>query len=257
MAGKHVLVEKPLAQTSSQCLELIRLAEQHGRTLMVGHVFLYSAAVRKVKEYIQTGELGQVLYISSQRLNLGIIRQDVNALWNFGPHDVSILCYWLDALPEHVVASGAAYLQPGVEDVIFLTMNFPGGVIANVHLSWLDPNKVRRMTVVGSQKMVVYDDVSVDAPIMIYDKGIKTESPDGSMATKYQTFGEFRYSVRSGDVVIPQLEAVEPLKAECRHFIECIQKGTKPLTDGYAGLQAVQVLEALQNALERQVPVSL
>ena len=248
-AGKHVLVEKPLAQTSAQCRELIALSEEHGRILMVGHVFLYNAAVRKVKEYIESGELGQVYYIYCQRLNLGIVRQDVNALWNFGPHDLSILCYWLDAAPERVLARGYSYIQPGIEDVVFMTLDFPGGVGANVHISWLDPNKVRRMTVVGSEKMVIYDDVSTDARIMVFDKGVMKKPNDISSSRQYETFGEFQLLLRAGDVLIPKLNFMEPLKVECQHFVECIYTGQSPLTDGNNGLRVVEALEAAQQAM--------
>jgi len=274
-AGKHVLVEKPLARTSAQCQVLIALSEEHGRTLMVGHVFLYNAAVRKVKEYIQSGELGQVYYIYSQRLNLGIIRQDVNALWNFGPHDLSILCYWLGTAPVRVLAKGYSYIQAGIEDVVFMALDFPGGVGASVHISWLDPNKVRRMTVVGSEKMVVYDDVSADARLMVFDKGV-TKKPNaltepvtsatlsaglskaeglsannGPSLGRYESFGEFQLLVRAGDVLIPKLDFVEPLKVECQHFVECIRTGGQPLTDGYHGMQVVEALEAAQRAMSR------
>ena len=248
-AGKHVLVEKPLAQTGAQCQELIALSEQHSLTLMVGHVFLYNAAVRKVKKYIQSGELGQIYYIYSQRLNLGRVRQDVNALWNFAPHDLSILCYWLDAEPERVFARGYSYVQPGIEDVVFVTLDFPNGVGANVHISWLDPNKVRRMTVVGSRKMVVYDDVSPDAKIVVYDKGVTKKPNAGQSLGRYETFGEFQLLLRAGDVVIPKLDFVEPLKVECQHFVECIRTGQRPLTDGHNGLQVVQALEAASATL--------
>ena len=248
-AGKHVLVEKPLSQTSAQCRELIALSERHGRILMVGHVFLYNAAVRKVGEYIQSGELGRVYYIYSQRLNLGIIRQDVNALWNFGPHDLSILCYWLDAEPERVLGRGYSYIQDGIEDVVFLTLDFPGGVGASVHISWLDPNKVRRITVVGSEKMVVYDDVSVDARIMVFDKGVTKKLDHGPSLGRYESYGEFQLLVRAGDVLIPKLEFVEPLKVECQHFVECVRTGDRPLTDGYHGLQVVRALEEAQTSM--------
>ena len=259
-AGKHVLVEKPLAQTSTQCRELITLSEKHDRILMVGHVFLYNAAVRKVKEYIQSGELGQVYYIYSQRLNLGIIRQDVNALWNFGPHDLSILCYWLDAAPERVLARGYSYIQPGIEDVVFMTLDFPGGVGASVHISWLDPSKVRRMTVVGSEKMVVYDDVSADTRIMVFDKGIMKKpnastglsTGDGPSLGRYESFGEFQLLLRAGDVLIPKLDFVEPLKVECQHFVQCIRTSEQPLTDGYHGMQVVEALEAAQEAMNNR-----
>ena len=182
-AGKHVLVEKPLATTSADCEALIALADERDLRLMVGHVFVYNPAVRRVKELIDSGELGDVYYIYSQRLNLGQVRHDVNALWNFAPHDVSILCYWLDAEPTEVTARGFSYVQPGIEDVVFMTLDFPGGVGANVHISWLDPLKVRRMTVVGSEKMVVYDDVSADAKITVYDKGVTKLLVDKSEAS--------------------------------------------------------------------------
>lgn len=252
-AGKHVMVEKPLAQTSGQCRELIALSEEHGLVLMVGHVFLYNAAVRKVKEYIDSGELGQIHYIYSQRLNLGIIRQDVNVLWNFAPHDVSILCYWLDAVPERVSARGYSYIQPGIEDVVFLTLDFPDGVGANVHISWLDPNKVRRMTVVGSHKMIVYDDVS-SAKIMVYDKGVTRKASNRQSLGRYETFGEFQLLLRAGDVLIPKLDFVEPLRVECGHFVECIHTGRRPLTDGYSGLQVVRALETASEMLHTDEP---
>ena len=253
-AGKHVMVEKPLAQTSAQCKELIKIAEKHKLTLMVGHVFIYNAAVRKVKEYIQSGELGEIYYIYSQRLNLGQVRQDVNALWNFAPHDISILCYWLDAEPERVVARGYSYIQSDVEDVVFMSLDFPNNVGANVHISWLDPHKIRLMTVVGSNKMIVYDDVSADARITVYDKGVTKkmkEAPDGKGISlgRYETFGEFQLLLRAGDVLIPKVEFVEPLKVECQHFIDCIRSGQQPMTDGYDGLRVVATLEAAQQSL--------
>jgi predicted dehydrogenase len=264
-AGKSVMVEKPLAETSAQCRELIALAEANKLTLMAGHVFIYNAAVRKIKEYIQSGELGQIYYIYSQRLNLGQVRQDVNALWNFAPHDLSILCYWLDAKPQQVIARGYSYIQPGIEDVVFLTLDFPGGIGAHVHISWLDPRKVRRMTVVGSEKMVVYDDVDADTRIMLYDKGItkKSNQPTSSAANlslgRYETFGEFQLLMRAGDVLIPKINFIEPLKLECQHFVECIQSGQRPITDGYDGLRVVETLEAAQRSLAQnglRVPIS-
>lgn len=249
-AGKHVLVEKPLSQTSAQCRDLIGLAEMYGLTLMVGHVFIYNAAVRKVKEYIESGELGQIYYVYSQRLNLGIIRQDVNALWNFAPHDLSILNYWLNSVPERVNAQGYSYIQPGIEDVIFMTLDFPGGIGASVHISWLDPNKVRRMTIVGSKKMVVYDDVSSDAKITVFDRGVTKELKPNSQAKPYETFGDFQLILRAGDVYIPKLDFVEPLKLECQHFVDSIRTGRPPMTDGYDGLRVVETLEEAQRALD-------
>jgi predicted dehydrogenase len=255
-AGKHVLVEKPLAQTTRQCQTLIAAAATQKVILMAGHVFLYNAAVRKVKEYIESGELGEIYYVYSQRLNLGIIRQDVNALWNFAPHDLSIINYWLGAAPESVTARGYSYLQPGIEDVVFITLDFPGGIGANVHISWLDPNKVRRMTVVGSHKMVVYDDVSADAKVMVYDRGF-TKKPNDSSLGRYESFGEFQLLLRAGDIIIPKIDFVEPLKLECSHFIECIKSGNNPLSDGYDGLRVVQVLEAAQQSLKKRTELAI
>lgn len=248
-AGKHVLVEKPLAQTSAECRELISLADDRGLTLMVGHVFLYNAAVQRVKDYITSGELGEIYYVYSQRLNLGIVRQDVNALWNFAPHDLSIICHWLDAAPEWITASGFSYLQPGIEDVVFVTMGFPGGVGANVHISWLDPHKIRRMTVVGSEKMVVYDDVNADAPIMVFDKGVVKKLNERRSLGGFDSFGEFQLLTRAGDVLIPKVNFVEPLKVECQHFLDCIRTGERPLTDGRHGLQIVEALETADKSL--------
>jgi predicted dehydrogenase len=255
-AGKHIMVEKPLAQTAAQCRELIRLAEQGRLTLMVGHVFIYNSAVRKVKEYIDSGLLGQIYYIYSQRLNLGIIRQDVNALWNFGPHDLSILNYWLGTAPLSVLARGYSYIQPGIEDVVFMNLEYPDGIGANVHISWLDPHKTRRMTIVGSEKMVMYDDVSADSRIVIYDKGVTKKRTIAASSSanhislgQYETFGEFQLLLRAGDVLIPKLDFVEPLKLECQHFIDCIRTGQTPMTDGYDGLRVVQALEAAQFSL--------
>ncbi len=254
-AGKHVLVEKPLAATSDECRDLIEIAADRGRTLMVGHVFLYNSAVRKVKDYITSGELGDVMYVYSQRLNLGQVRHDANALWNFAPHDLSIIGYWLDAEPRQVVARGFDYLQPGIEDVVFMTLDYPGGVGANVHISWLDPMKVRRMTVVGSEKMVVYDDVSTDARITLYDKGVTRTSRRADAAInapigRFETFGEFQLLLRAGDVVIPKLDFVEPLRVETQHFVDCIVSGDAPLSDGHDGLRVVQALEAAQRSLD-------
>jgi predicted dehydrogenase len=252
-AGKHVFVEKPLAKTVAECEDLVDQAESRSLALMVGHVFLYNAAVQKVKEYIDSGELGEVLYIYSQRLNLGQVRRDVNALWNFGPHDVSILNHWLDADPIRVIARGFSYVQPGIEDVVFMTLDYPNQVGANVHISWLDPLKVRQMTVVGSKKMVVYDDVSTDARITVYDKGVsrtRREGPGvGESLGTFETFAEFQLLLRAGDVLIPKVDFTEPLRVESQHFVDSIRNGTTPLTDGRHGLRVVRVLEAAQRSL--------
>jgi predicted dehydrogenase len=251
LASKHVMVEKPLAQTSAQCAELVDLAAAANVTLMVGHVFLYNAAVRRMKEYIDSGELGDVHYVYSQRLNLGQVRHDVNALWNFAPHDLSILMYWLGNDPERVIARGYSYVQPSIEDVVFITLDFPGGIGANVHISWLDPFKTRQMTVVGSKKMIVYDDVSADARITIYDKGVaRSRRPDADPPGSYETFGEFQLLLRAGDVLIPKVDFVEPLRVELQHFVDCIRSGERPLTDGVSGLRVVRALEAAQRSMD-------
>lgn len=256
-AGKHVFVEKPLAMTVADAARLVELADRQQRVLMVGHTFLYNAAVRRLKEYITSGELGDVFYLYAQRLNLGRVRQDVNALWNFGPHDVSILLYLLDMTPHDVSARGFAYLQPDLEDVVFMTVTFPGGISAHVHISWLDPHKVRRMTVVGSRKMVVYDDVSADARIVLYDRGVD-RVPTADSPRDFGNFAEFQLALRHGDITIPALKFPEPLQLECQHFIDCIVNGASPLTDGRHGLEVVKVLEAAQRSLDedgRSIPI--
>lgn len=246
---KHVLVEKPLAMNTRECEELIDIAKQKGKILMVGHTFIYNSAVNMLKEYIDKGELGDLFYLYSQRLNLGRIRQDVNAMWNFAPHDISILLYLLDEMPEQVSAKGLTYIQKKIEDVVFLNLDFPSGVSAHIHISWLDPQKVRRMTVVGSQKMIIYDDISPDAKIQIYDKAV-TKIPNVNSPRDFETFGEFQLQLRSGDVHIPSLKFKEPLANECAHFVECIIEGKTPRTDGASGLRVVEILEAAQQSLD-------
>jgi len=250
-AGKHVMVEKPLATSSAECETLIALAAAQGRTLMVGHVFVYNAAVNKVKEYIDAGEIGDVYYVYSQRLNLGQVRHDVNAMWNFAPHDLSIMCHWFGTEPTNLTARGHSYIQPGIEDVVFLNMEYPEGILASVHISWLDPLKVRRMTIVGSEKMVVYDDVSADAKVTVYDRGVTKKLIDQTEASlgSYRTYGEFQLLLRAGDVLIPKLDFVEPLKIECQHFVDCIRTGETPVSDGRQGLWVVRALEAAQRSL--------
>jgi predicted dehydrogenase len=258
-ASKHVLVEKPLATSSADCMELIRIAAQGDLRLMVGHVFLYNAAVERVSEYISSGELGDIYYAYSQRLNLGQIRHDVNAMWNFAPHDLSILCHWFGAEPTGVLARGYSYIQPGIEDVVFISLDFPDGVGANVHISWLDPLKVRRMTVVGSEKMVVYDDVSADAKIMLYDKGVtrRLQEPTTERLGDFGSFAEFQLLLRAGDVLVPRVDFVEPLKRECQDFVDCIRTGATPRADGLQGLQVVRALEAAQRSMSAGERVAL
>lgn len=261
-AGKHVLVEKPLALSAADGEELVALAEARGLVLMVGHVFIYNAAVRKVKEYIDDGTIGQVLYVYSQRLSLGQVRRDVNALWNFAPHDLSILQYWLGSPPTAAVARGFSYINPGIEDVVFVSLDYPGGVGAHLHISWLDPSKVRRMTVVGSQKMIVYDDVDPDARITIYDKGVVKQPPPGAPVGEdslgsYETYAEFQLLLRAGDVLIPRVDFQEPLRIECEHFVDCIRTGAVPDTDGRSAVEVVRALEAAERSLRTGAVVTV
>jgi predicted dehydrogenase len=242
LAGKHVFVEKPLATTVAEVDELARTAEKKERIVMAGHTFVYNAAVRYVKQLIDAGELGDVRYIYSQRLNLGRIRADIDALWNFAPHDISIIQYWLgDVQPVSVKRQGMAYMQEGIDDVVFLSLEYPAKIIANVHVSWLDPQKVRKMIVVGSRKMVVYDDVA-DAKIAIYDKGIDRKAILGqNMDFDNPRAAQFNY--RTGDVLLPEIRFVEPLRVEAEHFAECIRTGQTPLTGLSHARNVVSILE--------------
>ena len=222
-AGKHVLVEKPLAASSREAEDLIRLAEEHCRVLMVGHTFLYNPAVRALRDLVQGGALGEIFYIDAHRLNLGLFQRDINVIWDLAPHDISILLYVLGMEPVAVHATGSAYVQPGIEDVAYLQLGFPNKVRAAVHVSWLDPNKVRQITVVGSKKMAVYDDVATLDKIRIYDKGVDVPPPASN-------FGEFQLSYRYGEITIPNVPNTEPLRLECQHFLDCIRGETKPLS---------------------------
>jgi len=236
-AGKHVFVEKPLAFSYQQCLELVEISERQGKVLMVGHTFEYNPAVRKLKEIVDRGEVGAVRYVYSSRVNLGQVRADENALWNLAPHDISIFLYLLGSVPVRISARGRGYLNPAIEDVAFLYMEFPSGVIAHTHVSWLDPSKIRKMTVVGSEKMVIYDDMDSEGKLRIYDKGVVDLG---------QVYGEFHVKLRAGDILIPKLDQREPLRIECEHFLECIRKGLRPQSDGLSGARVVRILEAAQ-----------
>lgn len=247
-AGKHVFVEKPLATSTALADELVALAAAKKRTLMAGHTFLYNAAVRYAKKLLDEGELGQVYYIYSQRLNLGQVRSDVNAWWNLAPHDVSILLYLMkDELPVSVSAVGVSYIQPGIEDVVFATLTWANGVTGHIHVSWLDPGKVRKMTFVGSRKMVVYDDVG-DDKIMVFDKGVDRVPKIGER----MDYDQFNYQLihRTGDVWLPRISFQEPLKVEAAHFLECLRTGETPLTGPKHARDVVAVLEATQTALQ-------
>ncbi|MEZ4868617.1 MAG: Gfo/Idh/MocA family oxidoreductase [Caldilineaceae bacterium] len=240
-AGKHVFIEKPLAMSVADGAALVKVAAARQRVLMVGHVFEYNPAVRYIKQAIDSGELGEVYYLYSRRVNLGRVQSDINALWSIAPHDISIALHWLGQMPEAVSCQGMAWLNGQVEDVIFLTLHFPGNVLCHIHASWLDPSKTREMTVVGSRKMIVYDDVATEGKVRIYDKGAYRKGDP--------IYGEFQYKLHSGDIWIPRIDMQEPLRLECAHFVECIRTGRQPLTDGENGLRVVRVLEAGQQSL--------
>ena len=249
LSDKHVFVEKPLAMNVMECKELIDISEEREKVLMVGHTFLYNTAVNKLKEYMDGNELGQIYYIYSQRLNLGIVRQDINAMWNFAPHDISIILYLMGMDPVSVSASGLSYLQKNIQDVVFLNLGFSNKVSSHIHVSWIDSNKVRKMTIVGAKKMAVYDDTEPVAKIKIYEHKKPKENTPKSF-DEFKDFGKFQLVRRAGDLFIPRIKYVEPLKIECSHFIECITKKIKPLSDGLNGLQVVKVLEAAQRSLD-------
>jgi len=240
-SGKHVLVEKPLALATTDAVELARTADERGLVLMVGHTFEYVAAVRKMRELLLAGDIGDPLYLHSQRLNLGRIQSDVNAFWSIGPHDVSIANYLVGASPEWASAQGARYLNDEVEDVVIVTLGYPGGVLAHLHVSWLDPLKTRRVTLVGSRKMLVYDDLDAEARLKIFDKGADRIEPNA--------YGAWMYRLRDGAMEVPRLEMSEPLATELGHFLECIRAGKRPDTDGWNGVRVVAVLEAVDRSL--------
>jgi predicted dehydrogenase len=241
--GKHVFVEKPLAGDVREGIELIKLANENKRTLMVGHTFVYTAAVNKIKDLIRSGELGDIYYISTSRVNLGLFQEDINVIWDLAPHDVSILNYILDSSPIAVSSVGHSYIRPDIQDVAFITLRYPDRILANIHVSWLNPNKIRKTTVVGSKKMLVYDDVSSLEKIRIYDKGVTVQP-------HYDTFGEFQLSYRYGDISIPKLDDAEPLKIECQHFIDCIRDSAVPRSGGIHGLEVLLSLEAANRSME-------
>jgi predicted dehydrogenase len=241
-AAKHVFVEKPLATRASEVDELSQYAAQRNLVIMAGHTFIYNPAVRYVKQLIDAGELGEIRYIYSQRLNLGRIRADIDALWNFAPHDISIIQYWLEN-PEPVSVSrqGMAYMQDGIDDVVFLNLEYPGKIIANIHVSWLDPQKVRKMIIVGSRKMVVYDDIA-ENKIAIYDKGIDRRAILGENMD-FDSPQPLQFNYRSGDVLLPQINFTEPLQVEAEHFADCVLNGLIPLTGASHARTVVSILE--------------
>jgi predicted dehydrogenase len=246
-AGKHCFVEKPLTQSSREAAEVVAAASAAGLVLMAGHLLEYHPGVAKLKEILDAGELGEVRYVYSNRLNLGVIREAENALWSLGAHDVSVLLHLLEEEPTEVLARGESFVREGVEDVVFCHLRFTSGRVAHMHLSWLDPHKERRFTIVGSRRMATFDDMELERKVTVYDKGF---DPD------FRNYGE--YITRSGDVMSPQVSNEEPLRIECRHFLECVTSGSEPRSGAASALRTVRVLEALQRSLEGGgVPIQL
>ncbi len=240
-AGKDVFVEKPLVLNMENGRKLLTMALDNNRILMVGHIMEYHPATLKLKEYIESEKLGRIYYLYSSRVNLGKVRDIENSLWSFAPHDISLIMYLLGDAPIKVTATGASYLQDKIEDVSFMTIHFNDGVMAHIHVSWLDPHKERKLTIVGSKMMAVFDDTQSSEKIRLYDKGVE-------MKRDYATYGEYM-SLRAGDIVIPRVNSKEPLQAECDHFIQSVKNRTQPRSDGYDGLMVLSVLTAAQESM--------
>lgn len=242
-AGKDVFVEKPLVLSIDHGRKLLEVSERDKRILMVGHIMEYHPASLKLKEYVDSGKLGKIHYLYSTRVNLGKVRDIENALWSFAPHDISLIIFLLGQMPCRVTATGAAYLQKDIEDVSFMTMHFEDKTMAHIHVSWLDPHKERKLTIVGSKMMVVFDDTESSEKIWLYDKGFETK-------LDYNTYGEY-ISLRAGDIVIPRVDSAEPLKLECQHFIDCVKNRTTPRSDGRDGLKVLTILSAAQSSMQQ------
>jgi predicted dehydrogenase len=245
LSGKHVFVEKPICETSAQVEELIQIASERGLTLFVGHTFVYSLAVHKIRDIVASGALGDLFYISARRLNLGLLQREINVVQDLAPHDLSILNFVLDQEPVAVSASGKAHYQPEIEDVAILTLEYPGNLVVYLHFSWLDPKKTREMVFVGSEKMLVYDDVEAQEKIRLHDKRVVAPS-------HYDTFGEFMFSYHYGDIHIPWIRGGEPLRAECQHFLDCVRTGAAPHSGGPEGLRVVRVIEAALQSMRSE-----
>src|SRR5215469_15268710 len=252
LAGKHVLVEKPLATSVTEAAHLVALAHRQQRVLMTGHTFVFNPAVRELRRLVQAGDLGRIYYGDAARLNLGLFQRHANVLWDLAPHDISILMHVLGQDPVMVSARGSTCVQAGVHDVCYMEIHFSGGTSANVHVSWLDPDKVRRLTLVGDRRMAVFDDVSATAKLRIYDQGVEYPVTDN--------YGEFELAYRHGEIVIPYIAWREPLRLECEHFLDCVRRGDRPLSDGEQGLAVVATLQAADRSLRRggvRVPVKV
>ncbi len=244
-AGKHIFIEKPMARTTDEAEELVFLAEQNSLILMVGHTFLYSPAVRRMKEIVDSGEIGEVQYIAARRLNLGLFQKDINVAWDLAPHDISIILNLLEDVPVKVSCQGSCHVTRGIEDVTTMYLTFGNDRCAIIQSSWLDPKKVRQMTVVGSRRMIVYDDTEPLEKLKIYDARVE-------VPPHYDTFGEFTYSYHYGDMYVPYIKQDEPLKLECQHFLECVREECTPITCGQHGLDVVRILEASGVSLRQQ-----
>ena len=240
-SGKHVFIEKPLAASVQEAQDLIAAARKHQKILMVGHTFEYSPPVLKIKEILESGTLGNVYYISSSRVNLGLHQKDVSVIWDLAPHDFSTIFFWLNEEPNRISATGRDFVQKNIPDVAFINLEFPSGAIAHVQVSWLSPSKLRRTTIVGSEKMLVYDDTENVEKVKIYDKGVDYKDPE--------TFGEYQLSYRTGDVISPKLDTFEPLRREMEHFLNCCETLQPPKTDGQNGLRVVRALELAEKSL--------
>jgi len=249
-AGKHVLVEKPMTLAPADAEDLVKRADAAKRVLMVGHLLEYHPCVLQLKDMVDKGQLGALRYMYCQRVNLGVLRKDENAWWSLAPHDVSIILYIFQAEPVTVTAQGQSYLQKGVEDVVFAQLKFADGRMAHIHVSWFDPHKIRKVTLVGSDKMATFDDMDASEKVRVYDKGVDVA---GSVVGYDQSL-----SIRSGDILIPKMPGGEPLRIECLHFLECIEKGKTPRSDARDGLRVVRVLDAATRSLKAGgAPVSL
>jgi len=250
LAGKHVFVEKPITMKSVEAEELKKIANDKNLVLMVGHTFLYSPPVLKVSELIRNNELGKLKYIALTRINLGRIKHDTNVLWDLAPHDFSIVLEWMGKLPRKIQVMGKAATFEGNVDVAFVNLFYDDDILINIHMSWLSPVKVRQSYIIGDKKMIVYDDMHISEKVKLYDMGVDLKEPD--------TFGEWQLTYRSGDVIIPRLEAFEPLQKECQHFIDCIKNGSKPKSDADQGIEIVKMIEAAQESLNNGgIPVNL
>jgi predicted dehydrogenase len=244
LAGKHTFIEKPMASSSAECEELMEIAERNGLVLMLDHTFLYSAPVQKIAQIVEAGDLGDIRYINCRRLNLGLFQKDINVAWDLAPHDISIILHILGEFPTAVNCQGNAHITPGIEDVTNMSLFFPHKRFATIQSSWLEPRKIREMTIVGTRRMIVYDDLRTLEKIRIYD--MRVERPP-----HYDTFAEFQYSYHYGDSYIPYLHQEEPLKLACQHFIDCIETNSQPVTGGREGLEMVRILEAASVSLKK------